>query len=50
MEELQQKAYPFIGGARPFRDGEFAFVHPKKMNNVLVELIDEKGGSQEPKH
>jgi len=50
MEELQQKAYPFIGGARPFRDGEFAFVHPKKMNNVLVELIDEKGGSQDPKH
>jgi methylmalonyl-CoA/ethylmalonyl-CoA epimerase len=50
MEELQQKAYPFIGDTRPFRDGEFAFVHPKKMNNVLVELIDEKGGSQDPKH
>ena len=42
IEELQQKGYPFIGGARPFRDGEFAFVHPKKMNGVLLELIDDK--------
>ena len=43
MEELQQKDYPFIGGPRPFRDCEFAFVHPKKMNGVLLELIDDKG-------
>jgi len=43
MGELQQKDYPFIGGARPFRDCEFAFVHPKKMNGVLLELIDDKG-------
>ncbi len=42
MGELQQKDYPFIGGARPFRDCEFAFVHPKKMNGVLLELIDYK--------
>jgi len=42
MGELQQKDYPFIGGARPFRDCEFAFVHPKKMNGVLLELIDDK--------
>ena len=42
MEELKQKDYPFIGGARPFRDCEFAFVHPKKMNGVLLELIDYK--------
>ena len=41
MSELEQKGYPFIGGARPFRDGEFAFVHPKKMNGVLLELIDD---------
>jgi methylmalonyl-CoA/ethylmalonyl-CoA epimerase len=34
--------YDFIGGARPFRDCEFAFVHPKKMNGVLLELIDYK--------
>jgi methylmalonyl-CoA/ethylmalonyl-CoA epimerase len=27
---------------RPFRDCEFAFVHPKKMNGVLLELIDYK--------
>ncbi len=43
MGELQQKDYPFIGGPRPFRDCEFAFVHPKKMNGVLLELIDDKG-------
>jgi methylmalonyl-CoA/ethylmalonyl-CoA epimerase len=42
MEDLKQKDYPFIGGARPFRDCEFAFVHPKKMNGVLLELIDYK--------
>ena len=40
MGELQQKGYPFIGGARPFRDCEFAFVHPKAVNGVLLELID----------
>lgn len=40
MTELEQKEYPFIGGARQFRDCEFAFVHPKKMNGVLLELID----------
>jgi methylmalonyl-CoA/ethylmalonyl-CoA epimerase len=42
MAELKAKDYPFIGGARPFRDCEFAFVHPKKMNGVLLELIDYK--------
>ena len=42
MAELKEKDYPFIGGARPFRDCEFAFVHPKKMNGVLLELIDYK--------
>jgi methylmalonyl-CoA/ethylmalonyl-CoA epimerase len=42
MEELKEKDYPFIGGARPFRDCEFAFIHPKKVNNVLLELIDFK--------
>lgn len=40
MRELKKQDYPFIGGARPFRDCEFAFVHPKKMNGVLLELID----------
>ena len=47
MDELQQKDYPFIGGARPFRDCEFAFVHPKKMNGVLLEIIDDKGGERD---
>jgi methylmalonyl-CoA/ethylmalonyl-CoA epimerase len=42
MEELKQKDYPFIGGARPFRDCEFTFIHPNKMNGVLLELIDYK--------
>ena len=40
VQELKEKGYPFIGGARPFRDCEFAFIHPKKVNGVLLELID----------
>lgn len=40
MAELGAKGYPFIGGARQFRDCEFAFVHPKAVNGVLLELID----------
>ncbi len=42
ISELEGQGYPFIGGARPFRDCEFAFLHPKKMNGVLLELIDYK--------
>ncbi len=42
MAELKEKGYPFIGGARPFRDCEFSFIHPKKMSGVLLELIDYK--------
>ena len=42
MDELKEKGYPFIGGARPFRDCEFAFIHPKAVNSVLLELIDYK--------
>jgi methylmalonyl-CoA/ethylmalonyl-CoA epimerase len=42
MDELKAKGYPFIGGARPFRDCEFAFVQPKAVNGVLLELIDYK--------
>jgi methylmalonyl-CoA/ethylmalonyl-CoA epimerase len=42
MEELKAKDYSFIGGARPFRDCEFAFIHPKSVNGVLLELIDYK--------
>ncbi|MDA8108022.1 MAG: VOC family protein [Betaproteobacteria bacterium] len=40
MHELGARGYPFIGGARPFRDCEFAFVQPKALNGVLLELID----------
>ncbi len=47
IDELREKNYPFIPDsrgevARPFRDCEFAFVHPKMMNGVLLELIDDK--------
>ena len=42
MAELGGKGYPFVGGARPFRDCEFAFVHPSAVSGVLLELIDDK--------
>jgi methylmalonyl-CoA/ethylmalonyl-CoA epimerase len=42
IAELGDAGYPIIGGARPFRDSEFAFVHPKNLNGVLVEVIDQK--------
>lgn len=47
IDELKAKDYPFIPDsrgeiARPFRDGEFAFIHPKKLNGVLIELIDDE--------
>lgn len=47
VEELQCGDYPFIPDAsgkvaRSFRDCQFAFIHPKKMNGVLTELIDYK--------
>jgi methylmalonyl-CoA/ethylmalonyl-CoA epimerase len=47
VKELQGKGYPFIPDTqgeieRPFRDCEFAFVHPKKLNSVLTEIIDYK--------
>ncbi len=46
IKELRDKGYPFIPTtngeiARPFRDCEFAFVHPKKLNGVLTEIIDD---------
>lgn len=42
IAELTDKGYPFIGGARPFRQCEFAFLHPKALNGVLLEVIDDK--------
>ena len=49
IDELQNKDYAFIPDsrgeiARPFRNGEFAFLHPKKLNGVLTELIDDNKG------
>jgi len=46
VNELQARGYPFIPdkrgeAARPFRDCEFAFIHPRKLNGVLTELIDD---------
>lgn len=40
VEELKGEGYPFIGGLRPFRSCQFAFVHPKALNGVLTEIID----------
>ena len=40
VDELKEQGYPIIGGLRHFRDSEFAFVHPRKMNGVLLEVID----------
>ena len=53
IAELEGQDYPFIPNpeplagdatkkARAFRDCEFAFIHPKKMSGVLLELIDYK--------
>ena len=47
IRELETKNYPFIPApngavARPFRDCEFAFIHPKRLNGVLTEIIDYK--------
>lgn len=43
--ELQEQGYSLIPDSRgevirPFRNGEFAFVHPKDLNGVLTEMID----------
>ncbi len=40
MKELKGKGYKFIGGARPFRNCQYAFLHPKQVNGVLLEIID----------
>ena len=47
VKKLEAKGYPFIPDsreevARPFRNCEFAFIHPRKMNGVLTELISDK--------
>ncbi|WP_207061360.1 VOC family protein [Motiliproteus sp. SC1-56] len=44
-ERLGAQGYPFIGGPRPFRDGVFTFIHPRRMNGVLLELIDQGAAS-----
>lgn len=51
IRELEGEGYPFVpnpvplpgdatGKAREFRECEYAIVHPKKMNSVLLEVID----------
>jgi methylmalonyl-CoA/ethylmalonyl-CoA epimerase len=47
IDELQTRGYPFVPDhegkvARPFRDCEFALIHPRGLNGVLTELIDYK--------
>jgi hypothetical protein len=39
-EKMKAKGYIFIGRLRPFRGCKFAFVHPKNVNGVLLELFD----------
>jgi methylmalonyl-CoA/ethylmalonyl-CoA epimerase len=45
VAELSGKGYSFVPDEagellRPFRGGEFAFIHPEGLNGVLTELID----------
>jgi methylmalonyl-CoA/ethylmalonyl-CoA epimerase len=45
IDELKAKEYPLIPDkkgelVRSFRDCEFAFIRPKKLNGVLTEIID----------
>lgn len=45
VQELESKGYPFVptpdgSKLRPLEDCEFAFIHPSKLNGVLLELID----------
>lgn len=47
VAELQGQGFPFVPAqdgevARPFRGCEYAFVHPRKTNGVLTEIIDHK--------
>ena len=42
VNELIRAGYPFAGGIKHFREGEYAFIHPKAVNGVLLELIDDK--------
>jgi methylmalonyl-CoA/ethylmalonyl-CoA epimerase len=47
ITEFATQGYPFIPNSRGeivrgFRDCEFAFIHPQKLNSVLTELIDYK--------
>jgi methylmalonyl-CoA/ethylmalonyl-CoA epimerase len=42
IDEVKGKGYPVIGGLRDFRECQFAFVHPKATNGVLLEYIDDK--------
>lgn len=39
-ETLEKNNYPFAGEILPFRDGQYTFIKPSKMNGVLLELID----------
>lgn len=47
IAELEGTGYPFIADqngkiARPFRNCEFALIHPRMLNEVLTEIIDDK--------
>ncbi|MEJ2156427.1 MAG: VOC family protein [Desulfobacteraceae bacterium] len=45
VAEMEAKEYPFVPDrkgsvARPFRNCEFALIHPRRLNGVVAELID----------
>ncbi|MGM0539331.1 MAG: VOC family protein [Thermodesulfobacteriota bacterium] len=40
VRELTAMEYPVLGQVRTFKNSEYAFIHPQKMTNVLVEIID----------
>ncbi len=42
VKDVEAKDYPVIGGLRNFRNCQFAFIHPKATNGVLLEYIDDK--------
>jgi methylmalonyl-CoA/ethylmalonyl-CoA epimerase len=45
INEMKAKEYPFVPDqkgnfVRPFRDCEFALIHPRGLNGLMAELID----------
>ncbi len=41
VNEMKETGYPVINGIRKVRKSKYAFIHPKAVNGVLLELIDD---------